>query len=182
MYNELYELWRKEKETSDVQNLPKNFYAKIADYIKKSKEENRMLDKKTTKAKLLDCEFRNVKFMVKELFALRFMKLQENGLSRDAVARDALTKEEEKLYGEVFSLAEAYHDFSRNVLRGHLSNIEKDASPPAKVLRFVQDFPALVGSDMKTYGPFGPEDIANLPPENARILIKQGVAVKVDTT
>jgi len=72
MYNELYELWKKEKETSDVQRLPKNFYAKIASYIKKSKEENRMLDKKTTKAKLLDCEFRNVTFMAGELFVLRY--------------------------------------------------------------------------------------------------------------
>ena len=140
-----------------------------------------MLDKKTTKAKLLDCEFRNAKFMVKELFALRYRKLQETGLSRDAVARDALTKEEEKLYSEVFSLAEAYHDFSRNVLRGHLSNIEKGAKPVVTVLRFVQEIPALVGSDLKTYGPFGPEDIATLPPENARVLIKQGVAVEVDS-
>jgi len=181
MYNELYELWKKEKETSDVQRLPKNFYAKIASYIKKSKEENRMLDKKTTKAKLLDCEFRNVTFMAGELFVLRYKKLQETGLSRDAVARDALTEQEEKLYGEVFSLAEAYHDFSRNVLRGHSSNIEKGANPTVEVLRFIQETPALVGSDMKTYGPFGLEDIATLPPENARILIKQGVAVEVDS-
>jgi DNA replication factor GINS len=49
------------------------------------------------------------------------------------------------------------------------------------VLRFVQEIPALVGSDMKTYGPFEPEDIATLPPENARVLIKEGVAVEVDS-
>ena len=50
-----------------------------------------------------------------------------------------------------------------------------------KVLRFVKEIPALMGSDMKTYGPFWPEDIATLPSENARILIKQGVAVEVDS-
>jgi len=33
---------------------------------------------------------------------------------------------------------------------------------------------------MKTYGPFKPEDIATLPTENARILIKQGVALEVE--
>jgi len=47
-------------------------------------------------------------------------------------------------------------------------------------LRFVKEIPAIVGSDMKTYGPFEPEDIATLPLENARILIKQGVAVEVE--
>ena len=48
------------------------------------------------------------------------------------------------------------------------------------VLRFIQEIPALVGSDLKTYGPFEPEDIATLPPENARVLIKQKIAVEVD--
>ena len=174
MYDELYEVWKKEKETLEIQRLPKSFYAKIADYIKRMKEENRMLDKKTTKAKLLDREFRNVKIMVGELFQIRYKKLREN------VARSALTEEEEKLCGEVLSLTEAYQAFSKDVLRGQLANIEKGAKHSMKVLRFVQEIPALVGSDMKTYGPFGPEDVATLPPENARILIKQGIAIEVD--
>jgi len=45
---------------------------------------------------------------------------------------------------------------------------------------FVQEIPAIVGSDMKTYGPFKRGDIAKLPPRNARALIKQGVAVRAD--
>jgi DNA replication factor GINS len=180
LYNELYEVWKKEKDSVKIQRLPKDFYAKIADYIKKIKEENRMLDKKTTKAKLLDREFKNVKIMVGELFQIRYKKLREKALVRETVARDALTGEEEKLCGEVLLLAEAYQAFSKDILRGRLSNIEKGQKHSMIVLRFVQEIPALVGSDMKTYGPFRPEDIAILPPENARILIKQGVAVKVD--
>jgi DNA replication initiation complex subunit (GINS family) len=181
LYDELYEVWKKEKETLEIQRLPKNFYAKIAAYIKKMKEENRMLDKKTTKAKLLDSEFENVKIMVGELLQRRYKKFLEKALIRETVARDALTEEEKKLYGEVLPLAEAYKAFSKDVLRGHLSNVEKDVKQTMMVLRFVQEIPALVGSDMKTYGPFAPEDIATLPPENARVLIKKGVAVEVDS-
>jgi DNA replication initiation complex subunit (GINS family) len=181
LYNELYELWKKEKENENsIQRLPKNFYAKIVAYIKKTKEDNRMLDKKTTKAKLLNLEFRNAKIMAGELFDLRYRKLWEKALARETVARDALTEEEEKLYGEILSLAEAYHAFSKDILRGHLSAIEKAAKQTMVVLRFVQEIPALVGSDLKTYGPFAPEDLATLPSENARILVKQGVAVEVD--
>ena len=33
---------------------------------------------------------------------------------------------------------------------------------------------------MKTYGPFIVEDVASLPVENARILVKQGLAVLVE--
>jgi len=179
VYDELYEVWMKEKEISEIQALPKNFYAKIAYYIKKMKEENRMLDRKTTKAKLLDREFKNVKIMVAELFQIRYKKLREKALARETVARTVLTKEEEKLCREVLSLTEAYQAFSKDVLLGQLASIEKGAKQSIVVLRFIQETPALIGSDMKTYGPFEPEDIATLPPENARILIKQGVAVEV---
>ena len=181
MYSELYEVWKKEKETLEIQWLPKNFYAKIAAYIKKMKEENRMLDKKTTKAKLLDNEFRNVKIMLSELLQHRYKKFLEKALTKETVPKEGLTEEEKKLYNEVLPLAEAYKAFSKDILRGHLLDVGKGATQTVTVLRFVQEIPALVGSDMKTYGPFAPEDVATLPPENARILIKQGVAVEVDS-
>jgi len=139
-----------------------------------------MLDKKTTKAKLLNKEFKNVKMMVNELFFLRYKKLRENAFSQESVTRDSLTEEEEKLYGEVLPLSDAYRAFSKDILRGRLSSIEKGAKQTMMVLRFVQEIPALVGADMKTYGPFTTEDIATLPVENARILIKQEMAIEVD--
>ncbi len=180
LYDELYEAWKKEKENVEIQRLPKNFYAKIADYVKKIREERRMLDKKTTKAKLLNREFKGVKNMSEELFQLRYDKALRKSLARETVLRDVLIEEEEKLYGEILALAEAYQAFLKGVLHGRLSHIEKEEKPKKILLRFVQEIPAIVGSDMKTYGPFEPEDIATLPSENARILIKQGVAVEVE--
>ena len=182
MYDELYEAWKKEKETLELQRLLQNFYAEIAAYIKKMKQENRMLDKKTTKAKLLDNEFRNVKIMLSELLQCRYKKFLEKTLGKETVPKEGLTEEEKKLYREVLPLPEAYKAFSKDILRGNLPTVEKGAKQTMTVLRFVQEIPALVGSDMKTYGPFAPEDVAVLPPENARILIKQGVAVEVDST
>jgi len=180
LYDELYEAWKKEKENVEIQEPPKNFYAKIADYVKKIREERRMLDAKTTKAKLLEREFKNVNNMAKELFQLRYKKLREKSLARETVPREVLTEEEEKLHGEILPLSEAYQTFLKDILHGRLSHIEKEEKPKKILLRFVQEIPAIVGSDMKTYGPFEPEDIATLPSENARILIKQGVAVEVE--
>ena len=180
LYDELYEAWKKEKENVEIQRLPKNFYAKIADYVKKTREERRMLDKKTTKAKLLNREFKSVKNMAEELIRLRYDKALKKSLARETVPREVLTEEEEKLYGEILPLAEAYQAFLKDILQGRLSRIEKEEKPKKMLLRFVQEIPAIVGSDMKTYGPFEPEDIATLPSENARILIKQGVAVEVE--
>ncbi len=180
MYDDLYEVWKKEKKILEIQRLPKNFHAKIADYIKKMKEEKRMLDRKTTKAKLLDFELKNVKTMVSELFQIRYKKLREKASAHETDVRTTLTEEEEKLFREVLLLTEAYQAFSKDVLRGQLPSINKETPHSVMVLRFIQEIPALVGSDMKTYGPFEPEDIATLPTENARILIRQGLAVEVD--
>jgi len=180
MYDELYAAWKKEKENVEIQRLPKNFYAKIAEYVGKIREERRMLDKKTTKAKLLNREFKSVKNMAEELILLRYDKALKKSLTRETVPRGILIEEEEKLYGEILPLAEVYQTFLKGILRGRLPSIEREEKPKTILLRFVQEIPAIVGSDMKTYGPFEPEDIATLPSENARILIKQGVAVKVE--
>ena len=180
LYDELYEAWKKEKGSVEIQKLPRNFYAKLADYLKKVREESRMLDEKTTKAKLMKRELKNVKSMVKELFQLRQDKVRKKALDRETVPKEVLTEEEEKLYGEILPLAETYQTFLKDVIQGHLSRIEKEEKPKKMLVRFVQEIPAIVGSDMETYGPFKPEDVTTLPTENARILIKQGVAVEVE--
>ena len=181
LYNELYELWKKERENDELQRLPKNFYGKITDYVKKLNAENRMLDKKTVKAQLLDIEVSNFKVMVKELFSLRYKKLREKAFSLEPVSRDILSEQEKKMYEMALPLAESYCAFSKNILHGHLSVVTQEMKQQICVLRFVQEIPALVGSDMKTYGPFMPEDIATLPIENARIFLRKKMAVKVNS-
>jgi DNA replication initiation complex subunit (GINS family) len=183
LYNEVYELWKKEKEKDEeLQRLPKDFYGKITAYLKKLKVESRMLDKKTVKAQLLDIELSNFKIIVKELFILRYKKIREKAFSLEPVSRDILSEEEKKIYDSTLPLAESYLAFSKDILRGHLSVVNKEINQQICVLRFVQEIPALVGADMKTYGPFMPEDVATLPTENARIFLKQGLAVKVNTS
>jgi DNA replication factor GINS len=180
LYDELYEAWKEEKQSVELQKLPKDFYTKIAGYIRKMREEGRMLDKKTTKAKLLTLEFENVKGMVEDLFRLRYDKVQEKSFARETVLREILTKEEERLHGEILPVAEAYQVFLKDILQGRASRNERKKKPKKTLLRFIREIPAIVGSDMKTYGPFEPEDIATLPLENARILIKKGVALEVE--
>ena len=180
MYDELYEAWTKERETTEVQALPKDFYVKLAGYIKKMRDESRMLDEKTVRAKLLRREANNVKKMVKELIRLRYEKALRKTIAGEIVAKEALTHEEEKLLGEVSPSIESHQTLLKDILSGRSPRVEVKEKPKTMILRFIQEIPAIIGADMKTYGPFKPEDIASLPIENARILIKQGVAVEVE--
>ncbi len=180
MYDELYEAWAKERETTEIQALPKDFCVKLAGYMKRMREESRMLDEKTVRAKLLRREFRNVKKMVEELVKLRSEKALGKAMDGKVVAKEALTYEEEKVLGEVSPSLESYDTLLKDILGGRSPRIEVKEKPKRMILRFTQEIPAIIGVDMKTYGPFEPEDVASLPVENARILIKQSVAVEVE--
>ena len=75
MYDELFAAWRFEIENTELGGLPPDFYARVADYLRRIKEESRMLDKKTVKAGLLEHELDRVKCMLQELVWARYKKL-----------------------------------------------------------------------------------------------------------
>ncbi|HYB93035.1 MAG TPA: hypothetical protein VED00_02720, partial [archaeon] len=66
-------------------------------------------------------------------------------------------------------------------VEGREIKLKAGAEKPKRLLvRFIQPLPAIVGIDMKSYGPFKSEDIASLPTENAEALLKQKAVVRVD--
>lgn len=180
LYDELYEAWREERENTEVQRLPRDFFVRLAGYVKRIREEGRMLDEKTTRARLIGREFKNVKKLVKDLIRLRYDKALRNAMTGKTVPRDVLTEEEEKLHRGISPSVEAHQVLLKKILTGRLPHLERKEKPKTIVVRILQEIPAIIGSDMKTYGPFKPEDIATLPPENARVLIKQGAAVEIE--
>ena len=179
MYNELYEIWKHELESVELVRLSPDFYSRIADYLRRLKEESRMLDRRTVKASLLKSEMQNAKRMVRELIRARYGKLVIKVTKGEKIPSDVLTAEEEKIYTGVSPFAEAHQSFVKSILHGH---IPKDVEQKNKraALRFLKDVPAIIGADMETYGPFRVEDVASLPVENAKILVKQGLAEKVE--
>lgn len=180
MYNELYTIWKREIESIELEKLPSDFYLRLAAYARKLQEESRMLDRRTTKASLLKREMRNVKFMVRDLIRTRHAKFFRKAINDEKVSPDTLTAEEEKIYSQILSSAEAYNDFIVNVLRGYTPTSSMDKKHKRVVLRFLRDIPAIVGVDLKPYGSFKVEDIATLPIENAKVLVNQGLAEKVE--
>ena len=169
-------------ESATLESLPSDFYVRIADYLRRIKEESRMLDKKTVKASLLEREMQNVKRMLRELVGLRYKKLLKIIHENQKVPSDLLTAEEAKMFAGFLSFAEAYQRFVEGLLRGQISAVSTAKAHKRVALRFVKEVPAVIGADMKTYGPFMAEDVASVPAENAKILIKQGLAELVEVS
>jgi DNA replication factor GINS len=182
MYDEVYEAWKKEQESVGLQPLAKDFYARLAGYVKRIREESKMLDEKTAKAKLIKRELRNARRLIKSLVQLRYKKIFEATTAGEAVSVEVLTEDEEKLCGKVVPLAESYQEFLRSVLLGRLQRDKEESGekPKLVLVRFLRDMPAVIGADMKTYGPFKAEDVGTVPSENAAVLVKQGIAAKVE--
>jgi len=181
MYDEVYDAWKREQENTELQPLSKDFYVRLAGYVKKIREESRMLDTNTAKAKLIKHELRNAHRLIEALVKLRYEKIFEAATSGKTIANEALTEEEEALHGKILPFAESYQEFLKNILLGRLSHSESGKEPPKRMLvRFLKDMPAIIGADMKTYGPFKTEDIGTVPVENAKVLINQGIAAKID--
>jgi DNA replication initiation complex subunit (GINS family) len=210
MYNELYAAWQREITANSLGALPPDFYVKIAVYLKRIKEEARP-DQKTVKLNLLEHEAQNVDRMLKELLELRYRKIIKAITKTQCVPTEFLAAEEAKMTQTFATFAEAYQAFSKSLIEGEPTQIStapepikvviRTETPPSaaktqptllapqthvthkrQTLRFTKAIPAIMGADMKSYGPFQAEDVASLPELNAKILVKQGLAVPVEVS
>jgi DNA replication initiation complex subunit (GINS family) len=180
VYAELCVAWQQEIEGAELGCLPPDFYVRVADYVRRIKEESRMLDRKSVKAGLLERELQNVKRMLHELVWARYEKLVKVVGEGQKVPSDLLTAEETKICAGYVSFAEAYQKFAQSLLQGQVLKVDVAKAHKRVALRFVKAIPAVIGADMKAYGPFMVEDVASLPVENAKILVKQGLAAVVE--
>jgi len=180
MYEELLEAWRREKTSEEIQLLPKDFYIRLAKYVRRIREEQRMLDEKTVKGSLMKKEEENVRKMVKELIQTRYEKIIHLAREGESAPIAHLTEEEERWFKESSLQFEAFKKFIYDTLQGRIKKAEEKSKDRLVVVRILREIPEIIGVDMKTYGPFKPEDVASLPVENARTLIKQGAAMEIE--
>jgi DNA replication initiation complex subunit (GINS family) len=199
MYNELYAAWRREIDDASLGGLPPDFYSRITDYLRHIKEEDKPLDKKTVKINLLDQEAQNVSRMLDELLKARYKKIVKTITQSQKIPSELLTVEEARICENFKAFTGAYKKFTKELLDGQVQ-IQTQAAPMqvqvapliVKVIsepshkrvavRLVKAIPAIIGADMKTYGPFKIEDVTSLPADNAKMLVKQGLAVPIEVS
>jgi len=173
VYELLIGLWRAERESRELAELPEKLEKLLREYVARAKAYLKVSDKHSLTAGLREAELRAVIQLAERLFELRTEK----------IVRAAMCGEvPENLYGFEHTL---YSDL-RRLLTDHRERVRtltqviayKDWKPIEagyELVCFLTDFPQIVGEDLKTYGPFKSGDIASLPPGNARALLMRGV-------
>ena len=202
-YKILYESWKREKQRPEIQPLPEGFFNAMAAYVNQLREQSRTTEKTTVKGKLIEKERDHVDRMLQDLIRFRLHKLVFAELNGAPIEPLNLTTEEKLLQVELRRLIAAHTQGMKQIIQGkepklvaspidNPPQITPYQQPPSaqhtekgeetlKVVRFTQSLPAIMGVDMKTYGPFKAEDVASLPAQNADNLIRKGIAKLVKT-
>lgn len=175
MYTELYKAWKSEITSEEPQPLPEDFYQRAEAYIDGTRQEDTSAEEHTAKGRLLLKEKEVANRLLRELKEARLRKLLALTQNGKGINDTNLTEEERKL---VKGLAQSVQVFNENKPRPKPSPSHETVE--LSVLRFLEDIPEIVGTDLRIYGPYKKEDVGSLPSQNATALIKQGAAKEIE--
>ena len=180
LYDKLFEAWERESSSVDIQPLPESFYAEMGEYASKLRGHTRMLEKGSMRWRISEKERENAERMFEDLTQTRLRKILNAELEGKTIEASSLTPEERKIQAELKRILREHSEWVKSILIGYPTRIGVESKASKfKVVRFMEPLPAIIGIDMKTYGPFQPEDVASIPAENAENLIRRGIAKEI---
>jgi len=181
-YEKLYEVLRLEKYKKELQKIDSDFFPKVIKYLEEKKailqaqesKDSVFASQSVAKTKR---QLENTKMILKELYERREGKIIQMALfnSRtnvDLQETDSLLGEEVNFYNSLVDLFNIYRE-------GILNSLLSAKIPQLKEFKFLHPVPQFIGDDMQIYGPFEPEDIANLPVKVSELLIKNNRAEEI---
>lgn len=172
--NSLHSLLLREAENDTVQEIDHKLYCNIAEFLGNLKNQ----DYDGVESKIKDSLVTIITEMTSLLLKIRIEKAK----SLDELDYTNLLDEERFILDSEDELRQRKDTVLAATLNGRLKLLETVAGNHRSrsiVVRFLKSIDQVVGTDLRTYGPFEAEDVATLPFENARALIEKKVAVKI---
>ena len=200
-YETLYEILRKEKTRPELQKLDETFFQSLLKYIEEKKEilysqQNKESIFTSLEVQKTRKQLENVQRIVKELYEKRESKIiklatiHSRAASNPAKDTDLMLKEEIRFYTQLLDLLnDSRSGVLNNLLKGKEPMLNpykpkdlKTAEKPqisGEIIKFIDNIPEFVGTDMKTYGPFKKEEEKEIPQEIADLLVNRKKAIKI---
>lgn len=177
VYELVYELWKIENSIDELGKLPEGFEDKLREYFSRLKSYLRVSDKTMLSTSLREAEVEAVAKLVQSLFEVRLGKIIR------AVEMGSYLENmsgfEKNIYMSLHRILSEYRRYIESIILATAYSGWKTIESDYDVVCFQQDFPQIVGEDLKTYGPFKKGDIAVLPRANAQTLTFKGIAYKL---
>jgi len=182
MYDRLLEAFRKETESEGLQRLPEGLYEDVRSSLRELRRRAMDGSEGRIARDVLLLELDRMVEVSSRLVELRLRKMVRVGLHGEEPPEALIAEDEKPLLAAVMEVAEARDQLIASLTL--MPSTEAPAKPPGAaeppmlLIRFIKEVPPIVGADLRTYGPFRPEDVALLPAQNAEALIRQGAALQ----
>lgn len=177
IYELVYELWKIENSIDELGKLPEGFEDKLREYFSRLKSYLRVSDKTMLSTSLREAEVEAVAKLVQSLFEVRLGKIIR--AVEAGSYPENMSGFEKNIYMSLHRILSEYRRYIESIILATAYSGWKTIESDYDVVCFQQDFPQIVGEDLKTYGPFKKGDIAVLPRANAQTLTVKGIAYKL---
>jgi DNA replication initiation complex subunit (GINS family) len=165
-----------ENRSKELLKINPNTYKDVAAHIKTIRSESSEREKNLISE--LSLAERRILFNIsRRLIELRISKFRSDPESDVA----NLTPEERYIAEPLIQSRKRSDRIGQAILNGQIAELERVSEMirvKYVIVRFSQHYAAISGTDLATYGPFEPEDVAILPLENAKSLAKSGIVAK----
>lgn len=176
----VYEIFEGERESNQLTSVPPSLYRDVANYIKSMRNGSEKEGKSATEM-VVQGEIALLSKIVIRLMRLRVKKILQS-LETESNG-PALTAEEKYIIDPLITSAKRASRLEKAIGSGRTSFLETITEKSVAkyvTVRFLKDTPSTVGVDLQKYGPFMKEDIAVLPAENVRPLVRQKTVQELD--
>lgn len=196
-YDTIYETLRTEKYRDEIQKLSNTFFKDVTKYLQektlilRSQEEKKSIFslQETQKTRL---QIENTQKILKELYDRREVKIIQLSMFSARTGSkihdpEVLLEEEKALFEELTAVLTRFRE---NILHNLLEAKIPELTEKPKVIKTLQKdqnkmvllktpVPSFMAEDLKVYGPFEDNEIANLPLKSAEILIIKQLAEEI---
>ncbi len=196
-YNDLILLWKNERSTSSLCNIPKDLYVSLDGLLAKLKSDIQ----KSSNTNIANSVLERILFIRKDIVRIRLVKIVNLVINNIFFDNNALTWGEQRIVDNLRLSMETIGIEKPNILDGlevspeidqiensntvldpfHENSEKKFTVLEYSTVRMLYDVEAFIGLDDSSYGPLQKYDIINLPLENATALIARGVARLIET-
>tara|TARA_B100001971_G_scaffold10914_1_gene8770 strand:- start:194 stop:754 length:561 start_codon:yes stop_codon:yes gene_type:complete len=178
--NRIFNCIEDELKSEKLQKIPKTTYQDITSYIKTT---GNLADKndRNLVSNLVRREKNILAKLSVRLLEIRLTKISSH-IDEDANGMN-LTPEEKYLIDPSLTSRKRFDKLRKALIHGQtsvLGNVSDLISSKYVVVRFIEPTSSLIGVDLAKYGPFKNQDVAVLPLDNAKPLLKQGIVQELD--
>ncbi|MBD3259617.1 hypothetical protein GF371_03200 [Candidatus Woesearchaeota archaeon] len=203
-YDTLYDVLRREKNSSEIQELDENFLDNVISYLKEKQE---LLETKKNDQGLFGFEekrkvvqqIENARKLLKDIYEWREKKIvllaRDVSRTNNQIANVSnLLDSEKRLYETILGVLNKFREeIINNILVGEQPVVsekpkplkttaelqeEKEADSTASMqIKFIEDVPEFMGPNMEKFGPYVQDQVVELPKDIAQLMLKNKRAV-----